>query len=396
MKKIKYLPTPSGPYQIGRTSMNFIDSSRIGVFSKRLHEKRNIPILIWYPSDIKTSEQPHLPVISAKELKIYQKFGIYRFLPSYLSKIESNSFQNIPLSMKNEKFRVIFFNHGYEGYLAQNTIQMENLASNGYIVVSVGHPYEAGVVSYPDGTQIKFDKKLSIYNQSKEISWRKYKKLLKTLDKEDNLDEMKKITYKMHPNKVSHEHLNIWADDTIFIADKMQELNNGTIKSMFEGKLDLSNGFGVFGHSYGGATAAQVCFQDNRFVCGINLDGEPLGEIVSNNNHLSTPFMYLFSWRFGNSCKYFHLSNSDDSYLIKIKGARHYDFIDISYLLSSAIYKILPMFGNINRTKMVEILNYYIDSFFKKYLLGIENKLLLENPFREVEVSYRLTRRSAG
>ncbi len=30
---------------------------------------------------------------------------------------------------------------------------------------------------------------------------------------------------------------------------------------------------GVFGHSFGGATAAQVMLNDTRFVAGVNLDG---------------------------------------------------------------------------------------------------------------------------
>ncbi len=356
MKKIKRLPVPTGSYQIGRILMNFIDSSRIGAFPDRPNERRNIPIMIWYPSDTVPSVQPCLPLISENELKFYRSFGIYRLFPSYLSKIETNSFDGLPLSLKKEKFQVIFFNHGYEGYMCQNTIQMELLASHGYIVVSIGHPYEAGVVTYPDGAQIKFDTKNCIYNDKNTISQREFKKLLKRLNNENlSLEKIRDITYLLHPETITHERLNMWAADTVFIADKMNELQNGAIPSKFVGKFDLSSGFGVFGHSFGGATAAQVCFQDERFVCGINLDGGPYGELLRNNHHLSTPFMCLSTLQEGNSNKLIHLTNSKDSYLITIRGAGHYDFADISYALTSPLFKLFPIFGKINKPKMVNI-----------------------------------------
>jgi len=373
--------------------MNFIDSSRIGVFPSKPLEKRNIPVLIWYPSDVNPSGQPPLPTISAKELKIYRQIGIYRFLPSYLSKIESNSFQDIRLSTKQETFPIIFFNHGYEGYMAQNTIQVEMLASNGYIVVSIGHPYEAGVVSYPDGTLIKFDEIISMEEDANQISSKEFKQILKLLENENlSIEQIKDLTYNLHPETRIHEHLNMWAADNTFIADRMAELQKGIISSIFKGKLDLESGIGVFGHSFGGATAAQLCFQDKRFICGINLDGGPYGGLLSNDYHLDTPFMHLLAQRGWHSNKYTHLTNSKDAYLLKIEGTKHYDFADISYLLTSPVYKLFPVFGRINSARMADILNYYVDAFFKKYLLGVESISLSDPPFTEIEGQYRLVK----
>jgi len=50
---------------------------------------------------------------------------------------------------------------------------------------------------------------------------------------------------------------------------------------------------GVFGHSFGGAQAAQFCSQDSRCKAGIDIDGRPLGSVVQSG--LGQPFMFLLS-----------------------------------------------------------------------------------------------------
>ena len=52
------------------------------------------------------------------------------------------------------RFPVIGFNHGYTSYPAQQSALSEHLAANGYVVLSVGHPYESGGLVYPNGDAI--------------------------------------------------------------------------------------------------------------------------------------------------------------------------------------------------------------------------------------------------
>src|SRR4029079_17295868 len=47
-------------------------------------------------------------------------------------------------------FPVVVFNHGYLSYPAQHTAMFEHLAANGYVVLSVGHPWESGGIVYPN------------------------------------------------------------------------------------------------------------------------------------------------------------------------------------------------------------------------------------------------------
>ena len=46
---------------------------------------------------------------------------------------------------------MLIFSHGWGGFRAQNTYQMQELASHGYVVVGMEHTYGAVVTVFPDG-----------------------------------------------------------------------------------------------------------------------------------------------------------------------------------------------------------------------------------------------------
>lgn len=68
--------------------------------------------------------------------------------------------------------------------------------------------------------------------------------------------------------------------DTKFLVDELQQLN-GDSSSKFARRLDLQR-LGMFGPSFGGATALQFCHDDFRCKAGIDIDGAPFGSIVQD------------------------------------------------------------------------------------------------------------------
>ena len=52
-----------------------------------------------------------------------------------------------------DSWPVLVFSHGWDGMRYQNTVQMEALASNGYVVFAPEHAYGAVISVYPDGTK---------------------------------------------------------------------------------------------------------------------------------------------------------------------------------------------------------------------------------------------------
>ncbi|ARC86164.1 platelet-activating factor acetylhydrolase, isoform II family protein [Clostridium argentinense CDC 2741] len=154
--------------------------------------------------------------------------------------------------------------------------------------------------------------------------------------------------------------------------------------SQFKDKLDVNN-IGIFGHSFGGATAGQACAADKRFKAGINMDGSPF--LVYNN--LSQPFMLMTS---SDSKK-----SIIDGYhpkqkmlIVAVNDAEHNDFTDMTMLLPGLKSIGLDVLGKIDGDKQENIMNEYILSFFNKYLKGIKEPLIDNGINRYPEVTTEL------
>jgi hypothetical protein len=72
----------------------------------------------------------------------------------------------------------------------------------------------------------------------------------------------------------------------------LERLNSTDSSGKFAGRLDLGS-VGLFGHSFGGATAAQACHEDARCKAGIDMDGNPFGSVIEEG--LTQHFIYLLS-----------------------------------------------------------------------------------------------------
>ena len=44
------LPTPTGPYRVGRIEYDWTDRSRVDPFAPSPRQKRKLPVWLWYPS----------------------------------------------------------------------------------------------------------------------------------------------------------------------------------------------------------------------------------------------------------------------------------------------------------------------------------------------------------
>ena len=60
-------------------------------------------------------------------------------------------------------------------------------------------------------------------------------------------------------------------DDDLFVLNQLQSINKDA-KSPFYGRI-IANTAGAFGHSFGGAVAAQLCYLDPRIRAALDLDG---------------------------------------------------------------------------------------------------------------------------
>ena len=396
-EKLTALPKPTGTFQIGRTHLNFIDENRVDLSPLAEGKKRDIPILIWYPID-DSGTSSSLKLIKQRDLDSANKFVIFQSLPDEICDVLTNSYEDVPITDKVRKLPVLIYNHGLTGFLESSTILMEHMASHGYIIVSVGHPYD-GVASYPDGRSIPIDVKK--YNEyfarlTSEEENKKDEEFLAQINREDiSVEEMKKITEKwlmddeLITGEIEKPQIEVWIDDVLFIKDILKRMNGGKIESQFKGKMDFTKGIGVFGHSYGGATAMLSCCLDDQLKFAINIDGGMFSGLKARFkfNH---PSMFMDSEGSTGMNKYFYTINKNDTYSVGIKDSKHLDFVDSAYILKNWMKELPEKYGKIDGNLMVKIRNDYLLSFFDKYMKDKDALLLERNPYNEVIFEKRM------
>ena len=396
-EKLTALPKPTGVFQIGRMHLNFIDENRVDPSPLAEGKKRDVPIMIWYPIDDSGTSSP-LKLMKRQDLDSLKKFFRFQLIPDEICDILTNSYENGTITDKIRKLPVLIFNHGLTGFMEQSTILMEHMASHGYIIVSVGHPYD-GVASYPDGRSIPIDvKKYKEYfeGSNTEEQDKKFNEYLTQIQREDiSVKEMKKLTEKrlldreLMNNEINMPQIEVWIDDVLFIKDILERINEGKIESQFKEKMDLVKGIGVFGHSYGGATAMLSCGLDDQLKYAINIDGGMFSG-VKKRFKFNQPSMFMYCEETTGLNKYFYTINKDDTYNICMKNSKHIDFADVAYIMKNWMKELPETFGKIDGDLMVRITNNYVLSFFDKYIKDKDPLLLKRNPYNEVIFKQRM------
>jgi predicted dienelactone hydrolase len=175
--------------------------------------------------------------------------------------------------------------------------------------------------------------------------------------------------------------MSAWTADIAFVLDRLQRLDAADPSGNFKGRLDMTR-IGVFGHSFGGATAAQFCHDDSRCKAAINIDGQPFGSVIQAGLH--QPFMFLMSDHSGehdaegpqimaNIQSIYDRLPPDGRLLLAIHGANHFLFSDDGALLKSHIVmRTLRALGivGIDGRRQLAITVYCVHTFFDSYLKG--------------------------
>ena len=257
------LPKPTGQYAIGRTTYHWTDATRKEIYSDdSKHPNRELMVNIWYPSQGTLTEKPTTPYATyvIDYLKKNQKIlWLLECYPSY-----SYAQPEALLASGLSRYPIIIVSHGLNSVPDAHTSQCEELASHGYVVVGINHTYDSIVTQFPDGRIADGMKSMKKKMQNKNI---------------------------MDIDKQMDQDIEIRVSDIHFVLDQLEFLASNKM-SLFYQRLDQKN-IGVFGHSFGGATAVQICRRDSRIKAGIDLDGFLQGSDATKN--FDKPFMFLLS-----------------------------------------------------------------------------------------------------
>jgi hypothetical protein len=152
------LPAPTGPFAVGKITAHWTDESRIEPLSPN-HEPRELMVDIWYPAEPSNG----VPVAYLDTAAYQRALGDDGFRNQFGNASETikegvrtHAVAGAPYSLSAGPSPVLIFSPGGGMVREVYAAQLEDLASHGYVVAAISHPYDAIVTSFPDGRQIAY------------------------------------------------------------------------------------------------------------------------------------------------------------------------------------------------------------------------------------------------
>lgn len=255
------LPAPAGPYPVGTVALHLIDHSRRNPWAAS-PRYRELMVSIWYPAR-DAARYPLSPQMLAGAAAHYGSPAGYGWLGYHVppGKVDwpgtlTSGHVSAPLAAHGGRLPVVLYSPGGGEPRTWETILVQDLASRGYIVVTIDHPYEASEVEFPGGRVIDGSAFPSDEQQLRQL-----------LKHGDFAELAKKIVA-------------VRVADTRFVLDELAaagaarnpDAGHRPLPAGLAGAMDM-NRIGMFGVSAGGFTAAQAMYEDRRIKAGIDIDG---------------------------------------------------------------------------------------------------------------------------
>ncbi|PJN48531.1 hypothetical protein PAEAM_60730 [Paenibacillus sp. GM1FR] len=301
------LPRVTGPYVVTTATYSYMDKNRIEEFTDQ-KDKRSVNVEFWYPEQADVT------------------------------------------------YPLLVFSHGAFGIKASNTSTFTELASHGYFVVSIDHPYHSFYTVSEDGKVVTINPEYmqEVNNANKDGVY--------------SLGEFYELTQKW---------MKLRTDDMSFVMDTILEQAEQKKDSVY-GRIDTQK-IGVFGHSMGGAASVALSRERDDINAVVNIDAPFFSELVydkvtneinAKSEAFTIPLLNVYSddvWiQLYSSPPYIanRISNENfkDAYNVHFKGAKHLSLTD------------LPLFSPILADLLHEGRKANIDKY---YAIETQNELIL-------------------
>jgi predicted dienelactone hydrolase len=370
------MPQPSGSHAVGTRTFLIVDESRSDEASPINNGYRSMSIQAWYPAELTGKEERSTYIRSDIRNGMAALDGPPAWFSGYLDQVRTHAYWNAGVAHADEQFPVILYSPS--GNASLHKFLFEELASRGYVAVSMSHPHWSNVMFDEQGNVIPQDGVGERYQAwfEEEIT-----STVQTAKGQilggNTLGILEQAQIDLNRAKpLAIAELSQWSEDVGFVLDQLAAMN--LPGGFFDAQINLSR-TGVMGFSLGGATAGQFCVTDSRCKVGINIDGFMFGDVLDSN--LKVPFMFIHSGnpelKPGLAGALFYERAENSAYMVQIAGATHGDLGAPS---PNGQPIILEMEMNHSQfpdgAYLARIMNDYILAFFDKHLSRVPAPLL--------------------
>ncbi|PCI53282.1 MAG: hypothetical protein COB36_12640 [Alphaproteobacteria bacterium] len=382
---IPSLPKPTGSWHVGTQEFEMVDTSRDGAMYDDPQTPRRLFVRVWYPTDAAsgkrrpylTKREADVTIVSVgNHFGVGSQYGLGNYVYKPLRHIKAHAFENAEVSQTDDMFPTLIFSHGYLSWVGQNTALMELLASHGYIIYSVSHPYDGADIPFADGSVIKTQITERVGYTDNMVGF------LTGETHEDRLAFFDSFKTDFDQYRI-RKSVEPWGEDVAFLTNTLAQNRTPDSMRAVAAKTDMSK-FGMIGMSFGGSNVAYECHKDVRCKAAVNLDGEEfVWELYDTD--IRMPFLMIHGdwWKYGfwivPKTPDFHINDyayerwettgeRDDVYRIRVKGLQHLGFMDFPITLRMPLRD--KAYGSQNGKKALAAVNETVLAFLDKHVKG--------------------------
>jgi hypothetical protein len=335
------LPSPTGPYPVGRTRIRWVDTARTEVLTGNPDDFREVSALVWYPAEPGSGVQAgYFPDLAAVSDALVQSGEVTGWQAAGLRWVRSESLLDADPLQNQGAFPVVLLSPGNGTNVEFYSSLAGELASHGYIVIGLNHPYDVPAVELSNGQIARYNKEQWTLSSGAHQAY-------------------------------SAERIKVRTADVLYVLEQLDEIN---ASGPFAGLLDL-NAIAVAGHSLGGITASEACKADVRLKACLNFDGIQRGGPFSMDETAvppHQPFLFLTKESQLPPKLLERFESMPESYWVVVHGASHESFTDGPLLQPS----FLP--GPSQTDRFMRLIQAYSLAFLDQILKGQAQELLAQ------------------
>ncbi|MEV6776731.1 alpha/beta hydrolase family protein [Streptomyces syringium] len=246
------LPAPTGPYRIGTTTLHLVDHSRRDPWDAAI-PVREVMVSLFYPArTVRGYPVARQMAKGAAELFAVIDPAMHQGLPKAgVNWAATTTHAHTGAPAQPVRRPVLLYSPGGGDPRTLGTGTAEELASRGYVVVTIDHPGDASEVDFPTRTHYRKKVRPTVFRGDP----RKNPGLFRTA-------------------------IDTRIADTRFVLDTLEAMAAGHRQGAERRALpeNLADALdprrvGMYGHSAGGTTAAEAMYEDHRIKAAVNLEG---------------------------------------------------------------------------------------------------------------------------